>query len=33
MIEDMHLNCGYVLDGVSFADKGAEIHSHILRVA
>lgn len=33
MIEDMDLNCGDVLDGVSLADKGAEIFRHLLRVA
>ena len=33
MIEDMDLNCGDILDGVSLADKGAEIFHHILRVA
>ena len=33
MIEDMDLNCGDILDGVSLADKGAEIFRHILRVA
>lgn len=33
MIEDMDLNCGDILDGVSLADKGAEIFCHILRVA
>jgi altronate hydrolase len=33
MIEDMDLNCGDILDGVSLADKGAEIFRLILRVA
>ena len=33
MIEDMDLNCGDILDGVSLGDKGAEIFRHILRVA
>jgi altronate hydrolase len=33
MNEDMDLNCGDILDGVSLADKGAEIFRHILRVA
>lgn len=33
MIEDMDLNCGDILDGVSLADKGAEIFREILRVA
>jgi altronate hydrolase len=33
MIEDMDLNCGDILDGVSLADKGAEIFRQILRVA
>ena len=33
MIEDMDLNGGDILDGVSLADKGAEIFHHILRVA
>lgn len=33
MIEDMDLNCGDILDGVSLADKGEEIFQHILRVA
>ena len=33
MIEDMDLNCGDVLDGVSLSQKGAEIFEAILRVA
>ncbi|MCU0906516.1 MAG: altronate dehydratase family protein [Rhodobacteraceae bacterium] len=33
MTEDMDLNCGDILDGVSLADKGAEIFDCILRVA
>ncbi|MEZ5926505.1 MAG: altronate dehydratase family protein [Hyphomicrobiaceae bacterium] len=33
MIDDMDLNCGDVLDGVSIADKGAEIFDLILRIA
>jgi altronate hydrolase len=33
MIEDMDINCGDVLDGVSIEDKGREIFETILRVA
>ncbi len=33
MIEDMDINCGDVLDGVSIEDKGREIFEHILKVA
>lgn len=33
MIEDMDVNCGDVLDGVSLAQKGEEIFAEILRVA
>ncbi len=31
MIDDMDINCGDVLDGVSIADKGEEIFRHILK--
>lgn len=33
MIDDMDLNCGDVLDGVSLTAKGSEIFEHILQVA
>ena len=33
MIDDMDINCGDVLDGVSIADKGKEIFDKILEVA
>ncbi|CAH1650367.1 Altronate hydrolase [Hyphomicrobiales bacterium] len=33
MIDDMDLNCGDVLDGVSIADKGKEIFEKVLKVA
>src|SRR5580692_7815363 len=33
MIDDMDINCGDVLDGVSIADKGKEIFVHILKIA
>jgi altronate hydrolase len=33
MIDDMDLNCGDVLDGVSLEDKGHEIFDMVLRVA
>jgi altronate hydrolase len=33
MIDDMDINCGDVLDGVSIADKGKEIFEHILKIA
>ena len=33
MIDDMDINCGDVLDGVTIADKGREIFEVILRVA
>jgi altronate hydrolase len=33
MIDDMDINCGDVLDGVSIEDKGREIFEHILRTA
>ena len=33
MIDDMDINCGDVLDGVSIEDKGVEIFAKILEVA
>ncbi|MEO0798588.1 MAG: altronate dehydratase family protein [Pseudomonadota bacterium] len=33
MEEDMDINCGDVLDGVTIAEKGEQIFQHILRVA
>jgi len=33
MIDDMDINCGDILDGVSIADKGREIFETILKVA
>jgi altronate hydrolase len=33
MEEDMDLDCGDVLDGVSIADKGEEIFEEVLAVA
>src|SRR5580700_115154 len=33
MIEDMDINCGDVLDGVTIEEKGREIFATILRVA
>ena len=33
MIEDMDINCGDVLDGVSIEDKGREIFEKVLKVA
>jgi altronate hydrolase len=33
MIDDMDINCGDVLDGVSIEDKGEEIFDKILAVA
>ena len=33
MIEDMDINCGDVLDGVTIEAKGREIFDTILRVA
>ena len=33
MIEDMDINCGDIVDGVSVEQKGREIFEHILRVA
>jgi altronate hydrolase len=33
MIDDMDINCGDILDGVSIEDKGREIFDLILRVA
>ena len=33
MTDDMDINCGDVLDGVSIEDKGREIFDHVLRVA
>ena len=33
MTDDMDINCGDVLDGVSIEDKGQEIFEHVLRVA
>ena len=33
MIEDMDINCGDIVDGVSIADKGQEIFDEVLAVA
>jgi altronate hydrolase len=33
MTDDMDINCGDILDGVSIEDKGSEIFQHILRTA
>jgi altronate hydrolase len=33
MIDDMDINCGDILDGVSIEDKGREIFEMVLRVA
>src|SRR5476649_1723416 len=33
MLDDMDINCGDVLEGVSIADKGQEIFDHILKIA
>ena len=33
MTDDMDINCGDVLDGVTIADKGREIFDRILAVA
>ena len=33
MIDDMDINCGEILDGVSVADKGQEIFKTVLAVA
>jgi len=33
MVEDMDINCGDVLDGVSIEEKGAEIFAALLRMA
>ena len=33
MRDDMDINCGDIIDGVSIADKGKEIFDHVLRVA
>jgi altronate hydrolase len=33
MIDDMDINCGDILDGVSIADKGEEIFQTILKIA
>jgi altronate hydrolase len=33
MLDDMDINCGDVLEGVSIADKGQEIFEHILKIA
>jgi altronate hydrolase len=33
MIDDMDINCGDILDGVSIDQKGQEIFETILRVA
>ena len=33
MIDDMDINCGDVLDGVSIVDKGKEIFDRVLAVA
>ena len=33
MADDMDINCGDILEGVSLADKGAEIFAEILAVA
>jgi len=33
MVEDMDINCGDVIDGVSIEDKGKEIFAKVLAVA
>lgn len=33
MIDDMDINCGDILDGVTIEEKGREIFDHVLRVA
>ena len=33
MIDDMDINCGDIIEGVSIADKGKEIFDMILKVA
>ena len=33
MIDDMDINCGDILDGVTIEAKGEEIFRHVLRVA
>ena len=33
MIDDMDINCGDVLDGVTIQEKGKEIFEHILKIA
>ena len=33
MTEDMDINCGDILDGVTVQEKGQEIFEHVLRVA
>ncbi len=33
MIDDMDINCGDILDGVSIEEKGREIFEMVLRVA
>ena len=33
MVDDMDINCGDILDGVSLADKGQEIFDEIIAVA
>jgi altronate hydrolase len=33
MIDDMDVNCGDILDGVSVAQKGEEIFNKVLEVA
>ena len=33
MIDDMDINCGDVLDGVTIQEKGQEIFEHILKIA
>ena len=33
MVDDMDINCGDILEGVSLADKGEEIFREVLAVA
>jgi altronate hydrolase len=33
MVDDMDINCGDILEGVSLADKGQEIFDEVLAVA
>ncbi len=33
MQDDLELNCGDIVDGVTVADKGREIFEHVLGVA